>query len=73
MLFEGRKFDLRIYVMVRNVQTMEAYLASEGLVRICTHDYHKPSKSNMHNLLSHLTNFSLNKLDSNFVVAENLE
>ena len=50
-----------------------AFIAEEGLVRLCTEDYQKPDSSNLQNLLSHLTNFSLNKLSENFVNAEGLD
>ena len=54
-------------------QEATAFIADEGLVRLCTEDYHKPDSSNLHNLLSHLTNYSLNKMSENFVKSENLE
>ncbi len=61
-MLNNKKFDLRIYVLVSSVEPMTAFVAKEGLVRICTIDYHTPNKDNMHILLTHLTNFSLNKL-----------
>ena len=48
-------------------------MADEGLVRLCTEDYEKPDRQNMHKLLSHLTNFSLNKNSDNFQNAEYLD
>ena len=50
-----------------------AFIADEGLVRLCTEDYNKPDTSNLHNLLSHLTNYSLNKLSENFVKSDGLD
>ena len=50
-----------------------AFIAEEGLVRLCTEDYKKPDSGNLQNLLSHLTNFSLNKLSDNFVNSEDLD
>ena len=50
-----------------------AFIADEGLVRLCTEDYQAPDAQNMHNLLSHLTNFSLNKLSDKFVSSEDLD
>ena len=78
MLIDNKKFDLRIYVMVVQLgaypnQEPIAFIADEGLVRLCTEDYNKPDSSNLHNLLSHLTNYSLNKLSENFVKSEDLE
>jgi len=77
------KFDLRIYVMVTSIDPLVAFVADEALVRFCTvinlpylsqqEKYAKPSKENMHNLLSHLTNFSLNKLSDKFVNSADLK
>lgn len=50
-----------------------AFIADEALVRFCTEDYHTPSSKNMHLLLSHLTNFTLNKLSTKFSNSENLD
>jgi len=50
-----------------------AYIADEALVRFCTEEYHKPSRENMHKILSHLTNYSLNKMSSNYVHCTDLE
>jgi len=78
LLIDGKKFDLRIYVMITQIgsypekQTI-AFIAKEGLVRLCTEDYSMPDSSNMHKLLSHLTNFSLNKLSKKFVNSEDLD
>ena len=70
LLLGGKKFDLRIYVLVTNLGTATqqptAFVAKEGLVRLCTVDYEKPTKDNMHTLLSHLTNYSLNKLSDQY-------
>ena len=50
-----------------------AFIANEALVRFCTLDYEKPSIQNMHKLLGHLTNYSLNKLSDDYKHCENLE
>mmetsp|Transcript_12514 Transcript_12514/g.16012 ORF Transcript_12514/g.16012 Transcript_12514/m.16012 type:complete len:388 (+) Transcript_12514:337-1500(+) len=78
LLLDGKKFDLRIYVMVTQIGSYPekqpvAFIADEGLVRLCTEDYARPDASNLHNLLSHLTNFSLNKLSDKFVNSEDLD
>ena len=77
-LIEKKKFDLRVYVMVTDVGTTEgepvlAFIANEALVRFCTLDYEKPSGKNMHKLLGHLTNYSLNKLSTNYKNCQDLE
>ena len=71
MVLDNKKFDLRIYVVVTHMGNdkipMTAFICDEGLVRLCTEDYKKPSKDNMHVLLGHLTNYSLNKNSKNYV------
>jgi len=67
MTIEGKKFDLRIYVLIRQfLPKLEIYLCEEGLVRLCSEKYTKPSDKNLKNLYSHLTNYSLNKHSENF-------
>jgi hypothetical protein len=74
LLLNGKKFDLRIYVMVTNLQgPVTAFVANEGLVRLCTEDYKKPASDNLHNLLGHLTNYSLNKLSEKYVHTEDMQ
>lgn len=73
LLLNGKKFDLRIYVAVTSFEPLSAFVCSEGLVRLCTLDYEKPSKENLHKLLGHLTNYSLNKLSADYKHAESLD
>lgn len=75
MLLGGKKFDLRVYVLVtdlgnRDGEPVISFVADEALVRVCTENYDAPSSKNMHNLLSHLTNYSLNKNSDKFVEEE---
>jgi len=77
LLINDKKFDLRIYVLVTSIGTNNgeatAFIADEGLVRFCTEDYNAPEKDNLHNLLSHLTNYSLNKLSDKYVKTDDLD
>jgi len=73
LLVENKKFDLRIYVLVTSVDPLIAFIADEAMVRFCTEEYQKPSKDNMHKVLGHLTNFSLNKLSDKFVNSHDIE
>lgn len=65
-LIDKKKFDVRLYVMIRGIDPMEAYLCDEGLVRVCTQNYKKPDHSNIKNMYMHLTNYSLNKNSNKF-------
>lgn len=66
-LIHGKKFDLRIYVLVTGVDPMRVYVHSQGLTRISTSDY---SLSNTTDRFAHLTNYSINKDSENFVEVE---
>ena len=65
-LIGGRKFDMRIYVVVTSYDPLRAYLCEEGLVRFATGKYSKSLKS-LKNRFVHLTNYSVNKNSDEFV------
>jgi hypothetical protein len=69
-LIDKKKFDLRLYVVIKGVEPLQAYLCDEGLARFCTSNYVKPDQNNIKNLYMHLTNFSLNKNSQNFITPE---
>ena len=56
-----------------SVNPLIAFIADEAMVRFCTEDYVKPEKDNMHKVLGHLTNFSLNKLSDKYVNSKDIE
>lgn len=66
-LIEKYKFDLRLYVVVKNIEPLEFYICREGLARFCTEHYQKPTIKNLHKSYMHLTNYSLNKHSTNYV------
>ena len=77
LLFNGFKFDLRIYVAVTSVNPLRLYIYEDGLTRFATCKYdtsnddagpNKKAKKFMH-----LTNFSVNKKNVNFVKSETVE
>ncbi|OHS99567.1 hypothetical protein TRFO_33932 [Tritrichomonas foetus] len=71
LLHNGKKFDMRIYVLVTSCDPLRVYIFDEGMMRFCTEDYHAPRSSNLDEAYSHLTNFSLNKKNSAFDFNEN--
>ncbi|CAF5078016.1 unnamed protein product, partial [Rotaria magnacalcarata] len=66
LLIDGLKFDIRIYVLILNLDPLEIFLYNEGLVRFATVDYQPPSATNLHRTFMHLTNYSLNKRSANY-------
>ena len=69
LLLDGKKFDLRIYVVVTGINEgqMHAFIADEGLARFCTETYEQPNKDNFSKAYMHLTNYSLNKDSEEYV------
>ena len=65
-LIDGFKFDLRIYVLVTSVKPLRVYLFRDGLVRLCTERYVRPTKANLDKACMHLTNYAVNKMNNNF-------
>ena len=77
MLLEGLKFDLRLYVLVADIQDddddprpMRLFLCREGLARFAVDPYESPSSDNESNVHMHLTNYSLNRKADGFKVCE---
>ena len=66
LLIEGFKFDLRLYCFVSSVKPLRAYLFKDGLVRMCTEEYVKPTKHNLDQSCMHLTNYAINKHNDSF-------
>ena len=60
-LFDGKKFDLRQWVLVKSIKPLKIYYFSSSYVRICSQKY---NLGNLKNLQAHLTNFSINKTAS---------
>lgn len=65
LLINGHKFDLRIYVCVTSYEPLRIYIYKEGLVRFASEKYTLSDAKT--NLFNHLTNYSINKKNQNFV------
>ena len=57
------KFDLRVYVLVTGLKPLTLHVFHDGLARVCTEPYCRPTAVNLSHAspLSHLSNYSLNK------------
>ena len=66
-LIDGYKFDLRLYVLIKNVEPLKIFLYNDGLARFATEKFQKPRKKNFNNFFMHLTNYSINKKNPNFI------
>ena len=71
LLINGHKFDLRIYVLVSSFDPLRIYVYKEGLARFASEQY--TNKNTKSNKFMHLTNYSVNKKNDNYIQNENLE
>lgn len=68
LLFDGFKFDLRIYVAITCINPLRLYIYEDGLTRFATGKYNNNLHGNKkQSKFTHLTNYSLNKFNPNFV------
>ena len=70
LLIDFLKFDFRIYVLVTGCDPLRIFIHEEGLARFATEEYKAPNKQNMDDIFVHLTNYSVNKNNPNFVQAD---
>ena len=64
-LINGKKYDLRLYLLVTGYTPLKIYLFDNGLARFCSEKYDlDPEK--MQDKYVHLTNYSINKTSENF-------
>lgn len=66
-LIDGKKFDLRIYVLLTSLNPLHVYIHKEGMARFCTETYQDPQPDNLDHFYSHLTNYSLNKTNTHVI------
>lgn len=62
LLINGFKFDIRVYVLITCFNPLRIYIYNEGLGRFATEKY----MSNKESKFQHLTNYSINKFNTNF-------
>jgi len=65
-LIEDLKYDLRIYVLLYGLNPLRIYIHEQGLARFATEPYEKPRPANLDNMFVHLTNYAINKMNTNF-------
>lgn len=65
MLIDDYKFDLRVYVAITSINPLRIYIYEEGLTRFATVKYNQSSTKQSRYV--HLTNYSLNKHNANFI------
>jgi tubulin polyglutamylase TTLL6/13 len=70
-LIDGLKFDLRIYVLLYGINPLKIYLFDDGLARFATKQYQSAAESDLKDMFIHLTNYSINKKNENFIQNEN--
>lgn len=64
-LIDGKKFDLRIYVLITQVvPDLKCFIYKDGLARFATENY--TSSNDQENLMMHLTNYAINKDSEKF-------
>ena len=73
LLLYGYKFDLRLYVVVTSFEPLRIYIYREGLVRFATEKYSNSDIKTEECKFSHLTNYSINKKNDNYVQNEDAD
>ncbi len=67
LLCFGHKFDLRLYVVVTSFEPLRIYIYREGLARFASEVYSNDDIVSEQAKYSHLTNYSINKNNVNYV------
>lgn len=65
-LINESKFDLRIYVYISSINPLRVYIHEDGLVRFASQKYTNSSRC-LGNRFIHLTNYSINRLNAEYV------
>lgn len=72
LLINGSKFDLRLYVLVTSLNPLRAFMHTDGLARFASVKYSN-NVDTLNDRYMHLTNYSINKLSSNYTKNEDAE
>jgi len=67
LLCFGHKFDLRLYVVVTSFEPLRVYIYREGLARFASEVYSNKDIGSEQSKYSHLTNYSINKNNVNYI------
>ncbi|KAL1498460.1 hypothetical protein AB1Y20_013785 [Prymnesium parvum] len=60
LLLQGRKFDLRLYVLLTRAAPLRAYLSRGGVARLASREWAPLDESNREDVKMHLSNAALN-------------
>uniref|UniRef100_A0A0G4I6S9 Tubulin--tyrosine ligase-like protein 9 n=1 Tax=Chromera velia CCMP2878 TaxID=1169474 RepID=A0A0G4I6S9_9ALVE len=66
LLIGGKKFDLRLYVLVTSYAPLTAYLYRSGFARLSHTHFSMASIESMNNISMHLTNVAVQKQTANY-------
>nr|CAH8847711.1 unnamed protein product [Trichobilharzia regenti] len=69
-LINDSKFDLRIYVYISSINPLRLYIHEDGLVRFASQKYSNSLRT-LGNRFIHLTNYSINRLNSEYISNSN--
>ena len=70
-LINGKKYDLRLHVLVSGLKPLRIYFYNEGFARIATEKFNL-NKSLIFNKFVHLTNIAVNKNNKNYNKVHNI-
>ena len=65
LLIGGRKFDLRLFVLVTSYRPLKAYISMQGFARLCS-DRYDSSGTDLDNRMVHLTNASVQRFGESY-------
>jgi len=58
---------MRLYVLIACCDPLRIFLYNDGLIRMSTVEYKKPNSTNIKKTFMHLTNYSINKKNENYI------